>query len=271
VNAEQIGERLLLLRTRRPLVHHLTNQVTMRDVADATLAAGALPVMALAVDEIEEIVASAQALALNLGTPTRERVEVMVMAGKAANARGVPVVLDPVGAGASAFRTDAARRVLAAVRASIIRANRGEAAALLGVEGTMRGVESGGTGLPAGVLAGRLARQFGTTAAVTGARDHVSDGRQTWAIDNGHPLLARITGGGDVATAIVAAFAAVESDGPLAAVCGLVMLGVAAEIAVPQARGPGSFRIALLDALAAVTPEALVERARVREAEQAWT
>ncbi len=268
---ELIGERLSRLRARRPLIHHLTNDVTIQEVANATLALGALPVMAVAGEEVEDVVASAQALVLNLGTPTRDRLEVMVKAGKAANARRIPVILDPVGAGASTFRTEGARRLLSEVRAAIIRANAGEAAALLGVPGTMRGVESGGAILTSGMLAWRLAQQSGATVAVTGARDHVSDGRRILAVDNGDPLLARITGGGDLATASVAAFAAVEPEGLLSTACGLVTLGVAAEIAVGQAHGPGSFGVALLDALAALTPEVLISRARLHELEAAWT
>lgn len=272
MNAEQVGEHLSLLRTRRPLIHHLANQVTMRDVADATLAIGALPIMALAGDEVEEILGSAQALALNLGTPTPERVEVSLKAGRAANARGVPVILDPVGAGASMFRTGAARRILADVRVRIIRSNPGEAAALLGVEGTMRGVESsGGAALSSGALVRELARRYGAAAAVTGARDHVGDGRRIMLIDNGDPMLARIAGGGDLATALIAAFAAVVADAVPAAVSGLVALGVAAEVAAAHAGGPGSFKTALVDALAALTPPLLVERARILEAKQAWT
>ncbi len=269
--AERIGERLSCLRARRPLIHHLTNQVTIHAVASATLALGALPVMAVAGEEVEEVVASAQALVLNLGTPTRERMEVMVKAGKAANGRGIPVILDPVGAGASTFRTEGARRLLSEVRPAIIRANAGEAAALLGVPGTMRGVESAGATLTSGILAWRLAQQSGATVAVTGARDHISDGRRVLAVDNGDPMLARITGGGDLATASVAAFAAVEPEGLISTACGLVTIGVTAEIAAGQAHGPGSFEIALVDALAALTPEVLVGRARVRELEAAWT
>ncbi len=268
---EQIGERLSRLRARRPLIHHLTNQVTIHEVANATLALGALPVMAAAGEEVEDVVASSQALILNLGTPTRERLEVMAKAGKAANGRGIPVILDPVGAGASTFRTEGARRLLSEVRPAIIRANAAEAAALLGVPGTMRGVESSGASLTSGVLAWRLAQQSGATVAVTGARDHISDGHRVLAVDNGDPMLARITGGGDLATTSVAAFAAVDLDTLLATACGLTALGVAAEIAVVEARGPGSFGIALLDALAALTPEVLVSRARVRELEAAWT
>ncbi len=268
---EQIGDLLARLRAVRPLIHHITNLVTMHDVADATLALGALPVMALAGEEVEEIVATAQALVLNLGTPTRERIEVMIRAGKAANARGIPVVLDPVGVGASAFRTANTRRLLAELRIDVVRANAGEAAALLGVGGTVRGVESEGAALPPDVLARRLARATGVVAAVTGARDHASDGARTAAVDNGDPMLPRISGGGDLATAIVAAFATVANDPLLAAVGGLAALGCAAEMAAPHAQGPGSFKAALVDALAGLTPANLRGRARVQVLGKVWT
>lgn len=267
----RIGDLLGRLRDRRPLIHLMTNLVTMRDVADATLALGALPVMAVAGDEVEEIAAGAQALVLNLGTPTRERVDAMIRAGRAANAAGVPIVLDPVGAGASAFRRANTRRVLAELRIAIVRANPGEAAALLGAEGTVRGVESHRPARAGDELAGLLARATGAVAAVTGPHDHISDGRRLIAVENGDPALTRISGGGDLATAIIAAFASVEQDASIAAAGGLAAIGVAAEVAAQGARAPGSFKVALIDALAGLGPEALAGRARIGVRDAAWT
>ncbi|MGQ0550456.1 MAG: hydroxyethylthiazole kinase [Armatimonadota bacterium] len=268
---DRIGDLLSRLRDRRPLVHLMTNLVTMRDVADATLALGALPVMALAGEEVEEIASASQALVLNLGTPTEERVEAMIRAGRAAGAAGVPIIVDPVGAGASAFRLANARRALGDLRVAIVRANPGEAAAILGAEGTMRGVESHGPSRPGDELAAVLAQTTGAVAAVTGARDHVSDGRRHVSVENGDPMLARISGGGDLATAIIAAFAAIEQDALLAATAGLAATGVAAEIAAQGAGGPGTFKVAVIDALAALSPQHLAGSARISVRDAAWT
>ncbi len=269
--AGRIGDLLSRLRDRRPLIHIITNLVTMRDVADATLALGALPVMALAGQEVEEIASASGALVLNLGTPTHERFEAMIRAGRAASAAGIPIIVDPVGVGASAFRLVNTRRALAEFRVAVVRANLGEAAAMLGAEGTMRGVESRDPSSAGDVLAARLARMTGAVAAVTGPHDHASDGRRHLSVQNGSPMLTRISGGGDLATAIIAAFAAIEPDALIAAAAGLAATGVAAEDAAHEARGPGSFKVALIDALAGLSPERLAAGARISIRDAAWT
>ena len=154
------GESLRRLREERPLIHQLTNYVVMNETANATLALGALPVMAHAREEVEEMVALAGALVLNIGTLSPPWVEAMVAAGKAANGLGVPVVLDPVGAGATRYRTDTARRILGEVEVAVLRGNMGEVATLVGAEAEVRGVESiGGGGDPADLA--RTAAQIG--------------------------------------------------------------------------------------------------------------
>lgn len=269
--AGRIGDLLSRLRDRRPLIHIITNFVTMRDVADATLALGALPIMALAGQEVEEIASAAGALVLNLGTPTHERVEAMFRAGRVASTAGIPIILDPVGVGASTFRLASTRRALAEFRVAIVRANAGEAAAMLGVEGTMRGVESREPSIAGDVLAARLARMTGAVAAVTGPHDHASDGGRHLSIENGSPMLTRISGGGDLVTAIIAAFAAIEHDALLAAAAGLAAAGVAAEHAARDASGPGSFKVALIDAFADLSPERLTADTRISIRDAAWT
>lgn len=269
--AGRIGDLLSRLRQRRPLIHIITNFVTMRDVADATLALGALPVMALAGQEVEEVASASGALVLNLGTPTQERLEAMIRAGRAAGAAGIPIVVDPVGVGASLFRLANTRRVLAELRVAVVRANPGEAAAMLGVEGTMRGVESREPSPAGDTLAARLARMTGAVAAVTGPTDHVSDGRRHLSVQNGSPMLTRISGGGDLAAALIGAFAAVEHDALIAAAAGLAATGVAAEGAARVAGGPGSFKVALIDALAALSPDRLAAGTRISIRDTAWT
>lgn len=269
--AGRIGGLLVRLRDRRPLIHIITNFVTMRDVADATLALGALPIMALAGQEVEQIASTAGALVLNLGTPTHERFEVMIRAGHAANAAGIPIILDPVGVGASTFRQANTRRALAEFRVAIVRANAGEAATMLGLEATMRGVESREPSIAGDVLAARLARMTGAVAAVTGPHDHASDGGRHLSIENGSAMLTRISGGGDLATAVIAAFAAIEHDALLAAAAGLATAGVAAEHAARDTSGPGSFKVALIDAFADLSPEHLAADIRISTRDAAWT
>jgi len=257
------GESLRRLRERRPLVHQITNYVVMNETANATLALGALPVMAHAREEVEEMAALAGALVLNIGTLSPHWVEAMVAAGRAANERAVPVVLDPVGAGATRYRTDTARRILDEVDVTVLRGNAGEVATLVGVDAEVRGVESiAAADDPAG-LARTAATELGVVASVTGPVDHVSDGERVAAIANGDRLLAAVTGTGCMSSALTGCFLAVADSPYDGAVEALVAFGVAGEDAAAVARGPGSFHVALYDALAALDPDTLDARAKV--------
>ena len=258
------GETLARIRAEKPLVHQITNYVVMNETANATLALGALPVMAHAVEEVEEMVGLAGALVLNIGTLSPHWVEAMLLAGRAAGARGVPIVLDPVGAGATSYRTETAQALLAELPIAVLRGNAGEVATLVGVEAEVRGVESIGVGGAAADLAREAARALDLVAAVTGPVDHVSDGQRVAAISNGHELLGTVSGTGCMSTAITGAFLAAKSGEPFdAAVEGLVAFGVAGEDAAVDARGPGTFHAGLYDALAALEPDGLDARARV--------
>jgi hydroxyethylthiazole kinase len=257
------GATLRLIRGRRPLVHQITNYVVMNETANATLALGALPVMAHAPEEVEEMVGFAGALVLNIGTLSEHWVEAMLLAGKAANARGIPVVLDPVGAGATRFRTETAARILAEVDVAVLRGNAGEVATLVGVEAEVRGVESIGAGGEPADLARAAGRSLGLVAAVTGPVDHVSDGETVIAVANGHPLLAAVTGTGCMSSALTGCFLAAKPEAPLqAAAEALVAFGAAGEDAAALSRGPGSFHVELYDALAALDPDTLDARIR---------
>ncbi|HEY6961214.1 MAG TPA: hydroxyethylthiazole kinase [Gaiellaceae bacterium] len=257
------GDALRELRERKPLVHQITNYVVMNETANATLALGALPVMAHAKEEVEEMVRIAGALVLNIGTLSPPWVEAMLLAGRAANEAGVPVVLDPVGAGATTYRTDTAKRILDEVRVSVLRGNAGEVATLVGIDAEVRGVESIGAGGDVAGLALEAAKQLGVVASVTGAVDHVSDGERVFKVANGDPLMASITGTGCMSTALTGCFCAVRDPLP-AAVHALIAFGVAGEDAAREAKGPGSFHAALYDALAALDPDTLGERAKLR-------
>jgi hydroxyethylthiazole kinase len=257
------GATLGLIRERKPLVHNITNYVVMNETANAILALGALPVMAHAQDEVREMVGLAGALVLNIGTLSEHWIEAMLLAGTAANEQGVPVVLDPVGVGATAYRTATAQRILAAIDVTVLRGNAGEVATLVGIEAEVRGVESVGATGDSAELAREAARTLGLVASVTGPVDHVSDGERTAAVANGHPLLAAITGTGCMSTAMTGCFLAGKDDRFEAAVEALVAFGVAGEVAAVDAKGPGSFHVNLYDALAGLDPATLSERAKV--------
>jgi hydroxyethylthiazole kinase len=256
------GDSLRRLRETKPLVHQITNYVVMNETANATLAIGALPVMAHAREEVEEMVGLAGALVLNIGTLSPEWVDAMLLAGRAANRRGVPIVLDPVGAGATRYRTDTARRLLDELDVAVLRGNAGEVATLVGVEAEVRGVESVGAGGDPADLARAAARALGVVASVTGPVDHVSDGERAAAIANGDALLGSITGTGCMSTALTGCFLAVAQPFD-AAVGALVAFGVAGEDAARDAEGPGTFHALLYDAIAALDPDTLDGRASV--------
>lgn len=259
-----VARDLEAIRTTRPLVHNITNMVVMNETANALLSLGALPVMAHAAEEVVEMASIAGALVLNIGTLTPELVDAMVLAGRAANAASVPVVLDPVGAGATRLRTEACARIIGEVELAAIRGNAAEIAVLSGARGEVRGVESiGQYDVPQ--VAESLARGVGCTVAVTGAVDHVTDGVRSLSISNGHPAMATITGSGCMSTTMVAAFAAVQPDALLAAAEALAVFGVAGESAGAQSAGPGSFHAHLYDAIAALDPDLVSEQVRITE------
>ena len=260
------GADLRALRERRPLVHQITNYVVMNETANATLALGALPVMAHAKDEVEEMASAAGALVLNIGTLSTPWIEAMLVAAKAANRAGVPVVLDPVGAGATSFRTETAKRILGEVEIAAVRGNAAEVATLAGRAAEIRGVESLGASDSGSELARAAAAGLGVVAAVTGAVDHVSDGERTIAVANGHELLATVSGTGCMATAVTGSFLAVARDRPLEAVAeALVAFGLAGEEAAKDAKGPGTFHAGLYDALYNLDPDEIDARAKVEE------
>ena len=258
-----VGADLAAIRERKPLVHQITNYVVMNETANATLALGALPVMAHAREEVEEMAALAGALVLNIGTLEPAWVDSMLLAGRAAKEARVPIVLDPVGAGATAYRTATARRLVRELEPNVVRGNSAEIATLAGRAAEIRGVESIGAADSPAEIARAAAHDLGTVVAVTGAVDHVSDGEQVIAVANGDPLLASITGSGCMSTAVTGCFLAVAEDPLAAAVDALVAFGVAGEDAATEARGPGSFHVALYDALHQLDPTTLDALARV--------
>lgn len=260
----RIADDLEKIRAERPLIHHITNYVVMNETANATLCLGALPVMAHAQEEVAEMTSAARALVLNIGTLDRYLIESMKTAGRRANELGVPVILDPVGAGATALRTEAARQLLEELDIAVIRGNAAEVGALTGRTGEIRGVESISTAVPVEELACEAALAHRAVVAVTGAQDVVTDGERIACVENGHAMLGQVTGTGCMATTAVAAFCAVEADRFVAAVGGLVAFGLAGEAAARTGDGkPGTFHAALYDALAGLHRETVLGRSLV--------
>jgi len=256
---------LVAVRERKPLVHNITNFVVMNYTANALLAAGASPVMAHAREEVAEMVGLAGALVINIGTLSEAWVDSMLLAGKAAKKRRVPVVLDPVGAGATRFRTRTAKRILDKSKVSVVRGNASEILSLQNEKSCTKGVDAVHSVDDAAASARLLARELDTVLAITGPVDLVTDGRRVLRVANGHPLMALVTGTGCTATAAIGAFLAVDSEPLRAAATALAYFGLAGERAAERAEAPGSYMIALIDALYTLAPADLASGARIEE------
>ena len=256
----ELGACLDRVRERRPLIHCITNYVTANDVANLLLACGASPIMADEPEEVEEITARCAGLCLNLGTPSRRTIPSLMRAGVKAGELGRPVVLDPVGVGASALRLRTAQELMARVTFTVLRGNVSELRALAGGQEHTRGVDAGGADavteaeLERGVaFAKGTARRTGTVVAVTGAIDLVSDGEQCVVIRNGRPEMGLVTGTGCQLSALTAACLAASPERPLeAAAAAVCAMGVAGELAwarmSPQ-DGNATYRDRIIDAV----------------------
>jgi hydroxyethylthiazole kinase len=264
MECSQFSDLFTRVRERCPLVHHITNYVTVNDCANITICAGGAPVMADAPEEVAEMVALAGALVLNIGTLNKAQLESMIAAGSVANDCRIPVILDPVGAGATLFRTKSARRLLDELDIAILKGNAGEIGVLAGTGGKVRGVDSGGlTGNPVH-SAKKLAQEAGITVVVSGATDIVTDGTRVTLVENGHPMMGSISGTGCMAASLTGVFAAESTDPVIASAAALAVFGLAGEKAAASAGGPYSFKVALFDHLAALEPEDLASGAKIR-------
>ncbi len=263
--AEKTAENLINVRTNKPLIHNITNFVVMNYTANVLLACGASPVMAHAENEVEEMVAHAGALVLNIGTLTDIWVAAMLKAGRRASELGTPIILDPVGSGATTLRTRTAKKILAETRVSIVRGNASEILSLADRDSVTKGVDTAHSVADAAAAAAQLARELGTTLAITGPVDLVTDGQRTLHIEGGHSLMPFVTGTGCAATALIGAFHAVDADPVSAAATGLAFFGIAGAIAGKTATGPGTFMINLLDVLYNLTPDEVQARCRISE------
>ena len=247
--ALKCAENIEKIRHNKPLIHNITNYVVMNYTANALLAAGASPVMAHAAEEVEEMVSFAGALVLNIGTLSQTWIASMLKAGRKASELATPIVLDPVGSGATRMRTAAARTIIAETAVTIVRGNASEILSLHDEGSQGKGVDSLHSVEEARDSAMLLARELGATLAITGPTDVITDGTRVLTVENGHPMMPLVTGTGCTATALIGAFAAVDLDPLTAAATALAFFGLAGERAGSRASGPGTFMTALLDEL----------------------
>jgi hydroxyethylthiazole kinase len=268
LDAAALWADLEAVRARAPLVHSITNFVAMNFNANALLAVGASPVMAHAQEEVREMVGIAQALVLNIGTLEPAWVRAMQLALQAARARGIPIVLDPVGAGATPYRNAALAELLRTGAPSVVRGNASEIMSVAGLAAMTRGVDSAASSDQAVDAARALARELGAVVCVSGADDHVVDASGRWAtLSNGHPWMPRVTGVGCSASALVGAFAAVQPDAWRATVAAMACLGVVGEMAVERTQaaqaGVGRLQVELLDGLQLLDPQSFAARLKM--------
>jgi hydroxyethylthiazole kinase len=260
----QLSELFARVRKNHPLVHHITNYVTVNDCANITICAGGAPIMADAIEEVAEMTGIVGALVLNIGTLNHVQIESMLAAGRKANEQNIPIILDPVGAGATRFRTETARRLLDKLEITILKGNAGEIGVLAGADAKVRGVDSAGlTGDPV-AIAKEFASVAGLTVVVSGAADIVTDGKRVLLVENGHPMMGGISGTGCMAASVTGVYAAEVKDPVLAAAAALATFGIAGERAAALARGPYSFKVSLFDELAGLTPAVLQSAAKIR-------
>ncbi len=254
---ERLASALGAVRAKSPLVHNITNYVVMNNSANALLAIGASPVMAHWTDEMEEMTAIAGALVINIGTLDTEWIEGMFAAGRAANRRGVPIVLDPVGAGATSQRTATALRLIEECKPTVIRGNGSEIMALVNADVKSKGVDSSASSHDALSAAKTLAHNTGAVVVISGATDYITDGTTTYTVEGGDPIMTSVTGMGCTSTALVGAFLAVERDVMVAATSAMAIMSLAGERAASYSKGSGSMQVNFLDELYNLTPDTL--------------
>lgn len=241
------------IREMKPLIHHITNYVTVYDCAQITLSCGALPVMADAEEEAAEMASYADALVINIGTLNAKQVASMIKAGKSANIKNIPVILDPVGAGATEFRKQTAEKILSEIHISVIKGNPAEITAIAGAFAQMKGVESIGSYDKIEETAFKTAKSFQSTVVVTGKTDIVTNGSDLYTISNGHPLMGRIVGTGCMSASVIASHCAVDSNYAKASAQALAVYGLAGEKAAVSASTPLLFKQFFMDNLSTIS------------------
>ena len=256
----------------KPLVHHITNYVTVNDCANIALGIGASPVMADAVEEAADISSISSALVLNMGTLNERTIPSMIAAGKSANAKGIPVVLDPVGVGASKFRNATAARLISELKLTVLRGNISEIKFVAGLESETKGVDASVSDIAnandTGQIAKELAKKLDCIVVISGAVDVISDGSKIAFVENGHPMLGKLSGTGCMCSSLIGSFCGASPDETfMAAAAAMACMGVAGEIAYEKAGhlGVGSFHIALRDAVSRMDDKTLERLVKYRE------
>ncbi|MDD4128050.1 MAG: hydroxyethylthiazole kinase [Methanomicrobium sp.] len=265
MDGKTAAELLTKVRSENPVIHHITNYVTVNDCANITICVGASPVMADSPDEVEEMVKIAGALVLNIGTLNKELVESMLIAGKAANDLDIPVILDPVGVGATRLRTDSALRIIDELKISVIKGNAGEIGVLAGEKATVRGVDSGTLEGSFACVALKCSELTGAVVAISGEKDVVTDGKTVLSIENGHYMMGNLSGTGCMAASLSGAFAAVSDNYVESTASALSLFGLCGEKASVYAKGPYSYRTGICDELFRLKPVELAVDAKIKD------
>lgn len=257
ISNEVLSAAISAVRAKSPLVHNITNYVVMNNSANVLLAVGASPVMAHWIEEMEEMTAIAGALVINIGTLDDKWIDGMLAAGKAAQRRSIPIVLDPVGVGATSQRTEAAMKIIGQCHPSIIRGNASEIMALVDATVKSKGVDSCASSKDAVDSAKRLAAETGAVVVISGETDYITNGTDVYTVEGGHPIMTAVTGMGCTSTAIVGAFAAAVNDPMVAATAAMAVMSLAGERAAEYSKGNGSMQMNFLDELYNLIPEKL--------------
>ncbi|MGH4137312.1 hydroxyethylthiazole kinase [Clostridium sp.] len=273
---KKIIELLNNVKEKSPLVHHITNYVTVNDCANITLAIGGSPVMAEDINEVCDMVSLSSALVINIGTLNSTSIQSMLEAGKTANKLNIPIILDPVGAGATIYRTDTAKRIIDEVKLSVIRGNLSEIKTLYGIEAKTKGVDScdsvsveGNEFTQEKEMARALAIKFNTVVAITGVVDIITDGENLYTTSNGHKIMAKVTGTGCMCTSLIGCYLGVGDNNLLAALSGVVSMGIAGEIAYEgldkKHDGTGTLKVKILDAIYNLSENEIMKRSKINE------
>ncbi len=263
INSTDLILNLDKIRRESPLIHNITNYVVMNNTANALLAIGASPVMAHAKEEVEEMAGIARAVVLNIGTLEPAWVDAMIIAGKTAKKQNTPLIFDPVGAGATSYRNKVCRQIILDCQPDIIRGNASEIMALSNTSSRTKGVDSSDSSDTALKSAISLAKEINCVVVISGETDYITDGERTEKVIYGNPMMARVTGMGCTATAIVGAFAAVSGSTFEGAFHGMMTMGIAGERAVRKSHGNGSLQVNFLDELYRLNGQEILQHLQI--------
>ena len=273
---KKIIELLNKVKEKNPLVHHITNYVTVNDCANITLAIGGSPVMADDINEVCDMVSLASSLVINIGTLNSRSVDSMLEAGKRANELNIPVILDPVGAGATPYRTETAKRIISEVKLAVIRGNLSEIKTIYGIETKTKGVDAcentsvyGNELIDEKEMAKAFANKLNSVIAITGAVDLITDGKTLYSVENGHKIMSKVTGTGCMCTSLIGSYIGAGDNNLLGALAGIVSMGISGELAYEcldkDHGGTGTLKVKILDAIYNLSEAEIIERSKINE------